>query len=81
LNWGVCGKDKHDRQGQAQAEVFGAPLQPVPALRSSSRILEEVPVVPDMLSQSGAERRNPRSDQIELVETVGAWREETISGS
>ena len=65
------GQAFQDGAGQAQAEVQGAAVQPLPALRAAARLPPQVPDVPALLPQACAAGRDHRRHQVELVrETV-----------
>src|SRR5678816_1319271 len=61
------GQAFQDRPGEAQAEVRGAQVQPVPALRAPPRVPAQVPDVPDLPAQAGAPRRGDGAHQELLV--------------
>jgi hypothetical protein len=62
-----CGKNLHESQSQAGAEIQGAHAQPVLAVRSFARLFAEVPALPLVFPRLGSRRGNSRSDQVELV--------------
>ena len=61
------GQDSPGQQGRAQAQVQGARLHPLPALRSTALGLQEVRPVPRLLPRDGARRRAPGHHQEQLV--------------
>ena len=63
----ISGEDVSDRQGAADAEVRRAQVQPLPHVRPSSGLPEEVPALPHLLPSEGPRRGRPRRDQGELV--------------
>ena len=61
-------------QGGPQAEVQGARLHPLPALRPAQGRLPQVRPLPDLPARDGAPRRAPRRHQEQLVTTSRAAR-------
>src|SRR4029453_19144394 len=55
------------QQGGPQAEVRGARLHPLPAVRPAALGLQEVRPVPDLRARGGPPRRAARRDQEQLV--------------
>jgi hypothetical protein len=60
----------HDSQGQAQTQVQGPGVKPLPALRPAQRIFEEIPALSHLLPESGPRRRDPGRYKIKLVNLV-----------
>src|SRR3954447_4226966 len=61
------GEDWTEGQGRSQAEVQGARLHPLPALRPPEGRLPQVRPVPDLPAGDGPPRRAARRHQVELV--------------
>src|SRR2546426_8045861 len=61
------GEEGVDGEGQAEAEVQGARLLPVPAVRPQSRDAPEVPAVPHLFPRARAARGDSRRAQSQLV--------------
>jgi large subunit ribosomal protein L5 len=61
------GQDRPHQQGCSQAEVQGARLHPVPALRATACRVPQVRAVPRVLPRDGARRRASRHHQEQLV--------------
>ena len=65
------GKKIYDSEGQAGAEIQGAKVQSVQAVRPATGVHAKVWDVPDMFPRTRFARRNPGDNQIELVAVVG----------
>src|SRR5215472_8334561 len=65
------GEEVADRQGEAEAQVRGARLHQVHALRAAARGVPEVRAVPDLLPGPGPPRRTAWHHQIQLVTKMG----------
>src|SRR5205809_525831 len=61
------GEEGLDREGQAETEVQGARLLPVPTLRPQSRHAAQVQAVPHLFPRSRAARGDSRRAQSQLV--------------
>ena len=61
------GQESTDREAAAQAQVQGAGLHPVPAVRPAACRVPQVRAVPDLPPRDGARRRGSRRDQGQLV--------------
>jgi hypothetical protein len=61
------GHNSVDRENAKAPEVCGALSKPVPALWPSAGVLSRFWFVPDLFSESGPARGNPRRDQVQLV--------------
>jgi hypothetical protein len=60
-----------DSKSQENAEIQGARLQPLQQMWPFARIPETIRDLPDLFQGYGAYGRNPRRDQIELVDVFG----------
>ena len=56
-----------DQQGEREAQVRGARLQPLPAVRAAALGVPQVRPVPGVSARDGAPRRTPRHHQVQLV--------------
>src|SRR5215472_5708581 len=65
------GEEGADRQGEAEAQVRGARIHQVRALRAPACGVPEVRAVPDLLPDHGPPRRTAWHHQIELVTNIG----------
>ena len=61
------GQEGTDQQGRREAQVQGARLHPLPSLRSGPLGVPQVRPVPHLPARPGPRRRDPRSDEVELV--------------
>src|SRR6059058_2920642 len=65
--WRNNGTHSKDRQVAQKTEIQGAHTQPLPLLRPSARVYSQVPDVPNLFSRYGAEGRNSRRRESQLV--------------
>ena len=61
------GQEGTHREAAAQAQVQGARLHPLPALRAAARRVPQVRPVPHLPARAGPRRRDPRRDEGQLV--------------
>src|SRR5258708_34812187 len=62
------GNHRKTRQRRKETEVQVSPAQPLPALRSSSRVPSQVRRLPSLLPFARPQGRNSGRRQVELVE-------------
>src|SRR5262249_38768067 len=74
------GQALQDCPGEAQAEVRGAQVQPLPAVRAAAGVSPQVPDVPDLPAQPRTGRRGDGAHQ-ELLVTTARPRARTLRTS
>lgn len=74
------GKKIYDSEGQAGAEVQGAQVQSVQAVRTAAGVHAEVWDVPDLFPRARPARRDPGHNQVELVALNGRRRRVALIG-